>query len=227
MFKDKKVLIFDLDGTLVDSAPDLALAINDMLSILGRDTFSDEVIRLWVGNGAQTLVKRALCGKNEINDLLDPELFNKALELFLKSYADNLCVKTVLYPNVLEVLQNLAARDFRLALVTNKPFDFIDPLLIGLCVDNIFEFCLGGDSLLKKKPDPMPLLHVCETLGVSREECLMIGDSKNDILAAKAAGIDSIGVTYGYNYNEDISVYEPEAIINNMSEICTLLRENT
>jgi len=226
MFKDKKLIIFDLDGTLVDSAPDLALALNDMLTILGRETFSADLIRSWVGNGAQTLVKRALCGKAEINELLDPELFNKALEIFLKSYAKNLCVDTVLYPNVLEILQNLQARGFRLALVTNKPFDFIEPLLIGLSVDNMFELCLGGDSLVKKKPDPMPLLHVCETLDLEVNECLMIGDSKNDILAAKAAGMQSVAVSYGYNYNEDISVHEPESVINDMSELCSLLREN-
>ncbi|MDF1880779.1 phosphoglycolate phosphatase [Sulfurimonas sp. MAG313] len=219
----KKVIIFDLDGTLVDSVPDLALAVNDMLKTLGRETFEEKIIRTWVGNGAQTLVKRSLCGKTEINDLLDPELFNKALEIFLKSYAQNLCVNTVLYPDVFEVLQNLETRGFRLALVTNKPFDFIEPLLIGLGIDNMFELCLGGDSLLKKKPDPMPLIHVCETLGIEIDECLMIGDSKNDILAAKSAGMQSIGVTYGYNYNESISLDEPEAVIESMSEVCALL----
>nr|WP_275855632.1 phosphoglycolate phosphatase [Sulfurimonas sp. MAG313] len=215
--------MFDLDGTLVDSVPDLALAVNDMLKTLGRETFEEKIIRTWVGNGAQTLVKRSLCGKTEINDLLDPELFNKALEIFLKSYAQNLCVNTVLYPDVFEVLQNLETRGFRLALVTNKPFDFIEPLLIGLGIDNMFELCLGGDSLLKKKPDPMPLIHVCETLGIEIDECLMIGDSKNDILAAKSAGMQSIGVTYGYNYNESISLDEPEAVIESMSEVCALL----
>jgi len=226
VFENKKVLIFDLDGTLVDSVPDLALAINDMLVSLGREVFSSTLIRTWVGNGAQTLVKRALSGKSEINELLEPELYNKAFSHFLASYKNNICVETVLYPNVLEVLQNVHARGFRLALVTNKPFDFIEPLLIGLNIDNIFELCLGGDSLPKKKPDPMPLIHVCKTLGLSPEECLMIGDSKNDILAAKSADMQSVGVTYGYNYNEAISVYKPEAIINDMSELCQLLCEN-
>jgi len=225
IFENKKVIIFDLDGTLVDSVPDLALAINDMLQSLGRDTFDEDIIRSWVGNGAQTLVKRSLCGKAEIDNLLDPELFTKAIDLFLKSYAKNVCVKTTLYPDVFEILQNLEARGFRLALVTNKPFDFIEPLLIGLDINNIFELCLGGDSLSKKKPDPMPLHHICENLGVEINECLMIGDSKNDILAAKAAGMQSIGVSYGYNYNESISIYEPEVVIDSMSEVCALLSE--
>jgi len=226
IFKDKKVLLFDLDGTLVDSAPDLALAVNDMLTQLGRNIFSAELIRSWVGNGAQTLVKRALSGKIEIDELIDPEVFNKALAVFLESYEKNLCVETVTYANVLETLQDLGSKDFRLALVTNKPFDFIEPLLIGLGLSNIFEFCLGGDSLSKKKPDPMPLLHVCESLQVDVSECVMIGDSKNDILAAKAAGMQSIGVSYGYNYGEAISAYEPETVVDDMYEIIGLLGES-
>jgi len=225
MLRDKKVLIFDLDGTLVDSAPDLALAVNSMLSDLGRETLSAELIRSWVGNGAQTLVKRGLSGKVEIDELIAPELFHKALDIFLKTYADNLCVETVLYPNVLETLQDLESKGFRLVLVTNKPFDFIEPLLSGLGLSNTFELCLGGDSLSRKKPDPMPLLHVCESLGIDASECLMIGDSKNDILAAKSARMHSIGVSYGYNYGEPISLYEPEAVVDDMSEILDLLNE--
>lgn len=223
IFKDKKLLLFNLDGTLVDSAPDLALAINHMLRTLGREIFSPDLIRSWVGDGAQILVKRALSGSTVVDENIDTVVFAQALNSFLSFYEKNLCIETVTYSNVLETLQDLQSQNYRLALVTNKPFDFIEPLLIGLGLSNIFEFTLGGDSLSRKKPDPMPLLHVCESLHVDVSECVMIGDSKNDILAAKAAGMQSIGVTYGYNYGEDVSIYEPEAVIDDMNEIISLL----
>jgi phosphoglycolate phosphatase len=222
-FIDKKAILFDLDGTLVDSAPDLALAVNHMLETLGFETFSSDTVRSWVGNGAQTLVKRALCGSSVIDDEIDPVLFSKALNVFLDFYAKNLCVDTVTYPNVVATLSSLKAQGYRLALVTNKPFGFIDPLLEGLALTELFEFCLGGDSLPKRKPDPLPLLHVCEHLDLHPSECVMIGDSKNDIIAANAARMQSIGVSYGYNYGEDISLYRPDHVVHDFSEIMMLL----
>ena len=223
IFTNKKLIIFDLDGTLVDSVPDLALGVNIMLTTLGRKTFEEAVIRSWVGNGAQTLVKRALSGSALIDENLDKVLFEEALSVFLKAYKENLCVKTVLYPEVLSTLKTLKERGFILALVTNKPFEFIAPLLEGLGMRECFELCLGGDSLAVKKPDPLPLLHVCEKLGFSVEASIMVGDSKNDILAANSAKMQSIGVTYGYNYGEDIGVYSPDSVVNNFAEIRELL----
>ena len=222
-FSNKKLVLFDLDGTLVDSAPDLALAVNYMLKQLEKETFSSDLIRSWVGNGAQTLVKRGLSGKSEIDENIDPELFEKALDIFLDFYAQNLCVDTVTYPDVKQTLHSLKSKGFRLALVTNKPFDFIQPLLEGLALTELFEVCLGGDSLAKKKPDPLPLLHVCESLNIRAGECVMIGDSKNDILAANAAQIQSIGVTYGYNYGEDIANHKPDYIVDDFSQIISLM----
>ena len=224
-FNDKKVILFDLDGTLVDSAPDLALAVNHMLESFGRETFPHETIRSWVGNGAQTLVKRALSGSSVIDETIDPVLFEKALAVFLDFYAQNLCVSTMPYPNVEATLRSLKSKDYRLVLVTNKPYDFIQPLLEGLELSDLFELCLGGDSLAKRKPDPMPLLHVCESLDICVTKCVMIGDSKNDILAANAAKMQSIGVSYGYNYGEDISIYEPDSVVHDFDEIMGLLGE--
>ncbi len=218
-FTNKKLLLFDLDGTLIDSAPDLALAVNHTLKSLNRPIFDEDIIRSWVGNGAQTLVKRALSGKSEINENIDTALFENALEIFLTFYKNNLCVKTLAYPNVLTTLKTLQKKGYRLSIVTNKPFDFIEPILIGLGLDNLFEFSLGGDSLTNKKPHPEPLLHICEKLNISVENSLMIGDSKNDILAAKAASMDSIGVTYGYNYGEDIGIYKPDVIVSDFGNI--------
>ena len=217
-FENKKLLIFDLDGTLINSALDLALAVNYMLETLEQDTFSEEIIHGWVGNGALTLVKRALSGSRTVDERLDEVYVQKALKIFLDYYEKNLCNATVPYPHVISTLKTLKEK-YTLAIVTNKPFAFVSPILKGLDMDGLFELILGGDSLSQKKPHPMPLLHVCEKLSVSVEASVMVGDSKNDILAANACGMDSIGVTYGYNYGEDIGVHKPTIIIDDFGDL--------
>ncbi len=218
-FINKKVIIFDLDGTLIDSAPDLALAVNHMLKELNRATFSEDIIRTWVGNGAEVLVNRALSGSEDIDENLDLKLSKDALGIFLDFYSQNLAVLTSTYPKVDITLKGLKDAGYILVIVTNKPYDFIKPILDGLGLDNLFDFYLGGDSLLKKKPDPLPLLFVCEKLNVSVDECVMVGDSKNDILAAKGAKMQSIGLSYGYNYGEDIGIFKPDFVFDDFSSI--------
>jgi len=222
-FSNKEVILFDLDGTLIDSAPDLAFAINHMLSSLARPVFSEEIIRTWVGNGAAVLVKRALSGQSEIDVTIDENLFATSLQIFLSFYKENLCINTQLYPGVRACLKILKAQGYRLAIVTNKPFEFIAPILEGLQLNGLFDLLLGGDSLPERKPDAQPLLHVCQALNVSVEQCLMVGDSKNDILAAKAANMESIGLTYGYNYGEDIGLHQPEAVFDDFADIVASL----
>jgi len=222
-FNHKKVILFDLDGTLIDSVPDLASAVNHMLQALHRETFNEDTIRYWVGNGAQVLVKRALSGQTEIDQTLDQSLFEKALEIFLTFYGQNLCIDTAAYPNVTATLHSLKEKEYRLGIVTNKPFDFVGPILEGLELHGVFDFWLGGDSLDKKKPDPLPLVHACEKMQISIDQCVMVGDSKNDILAANACGMQNIGVTYGYNYGEEIGIHNPTFIIDDFSELNELL----
>lgn len=222
-FLNKNTLLFDLDGTLVDSAPDLAFAVNQTLIELDLTPFSQDVIRGWVGNGANILIQRALSGSTEISTTINNELKTRALEIFFQIYQSHNCIETKLYNGVLNTLKTLKKRGYRLAIITNKPERFITPIINGLGLDGLFELVIGGDTLEKRKPDPLPLNHACKQLSVMIEECVMIGDSKNDILAAKAAKMQSIALTYGYNYGEDISIYQSELVIDNFADLLRAL----
>jgi len=219
----KDTILFDLDGTLIDSAPDLAAAVNDMLEKLGRERFDEETIRHWVGNGARILVQRALSGSREIDGNLHEDLLDEALGIFFESYGNALCESTVLYPGVLPTLRRLRNAGFMMAVVTNKPSPFVHPILDTLGVSHLFDLTLGGEDLPRKKPDPLPLLHACERLETTVDRTLMVGDSRNDILASRAAGMESVGVRYGYNYGEPIEQYGPDAVVDRFEEIVVLL----
>jgi len=224
MLQQKNILLFDLDGTLVDSAPDLALALNKTLQDLNFAEFDESTIRCWVGNGAKVLIERALLNTSESNKQLDPALVNDALAIFLRHYQDCLCLKSALYTDVKEGLMILKASGFRLAIITNKAEAFITPILVELGIGGLFEILIGGDTLPEKKPHPAQLNYALQQLKVSAEQCLMIGDSKNDILAAKAANIASVGLTYGYNYGEDITVYQPDFCFDSFGEFLAALQ---
>jgi len=224
MLQQKNILLFDLDGTLVDSAPDLALALNKTLQDLNFAKFDETTIRRWVGNGAKILIERALLNAAENNRQLDPALVNDALAIFLQHYQNGLCVNSALYSDVKEGLMLLKASGFRLAVITNKAEALISPILAGLGIGGLFEILIGGDTLTEKKPHPAPLNYALQQLKVSAEQCLMIGDSKNDILSAKAANITSVGLTYGYNYGEDIAGYQPDFCFDNFNELLAALQ---
>lgn len=220
--QEKKLIIFDLDGTLIDSGADLAHSINLMLTKLGRETFASEIIERWVGNGALMLVRRSLSGSVVPDETLDAVYVNAALETFLNFYSQNLCLHTTLYPNVKKTIQKLHEREYTLAIVTNKPAAFVPEILSHFGLLEYFSLILGGDSLDVKKPSPKPLLHVCEQLGFSVEESLMVGDSKNDIQAANAASMESVAVSYGYNYQEDIREFHPTLLIDDFGVLLDL-----
>jgi phosphoglycolate phosphatase len=216
--------IFDLDGTLVDSVPDLASALNNALSDVGMATFNEAAIRNWVGNGARVLVERGLSGRagEQQCKSISSELIEHTFQRFLYHYDANLCRASTLYPHVKDTLSTLFNKGYTLALVTNKPKKFIAPIVETFNVDSFFSLFIGGDSLKEKKPSPLPLKHVCNTLNVKVNECVMVGDSKNDILAANAAGMRSVGLTYGYNYGEDIGVHNPNWVFDDFSRIISI-----
>jgi phosphoglycolate phosphatase len=222
-FSNKNTLLFDLDGTLVDSAPDLAFAVNKMLVELGSTPFSLDVIRGWVGNGARVLIQRALSGNTEVSSELDHALTERALKIFFQVYQIHNCVETQLYSNVLDTLTALKTNGYRLVIITNKHERFIAPIIDGLGLNGLFELIIGGDTLERRKPDPLPLHHACQQLSVNIDQCVMIGDSKNDILAAKAAKMESIALTYGYNYGENIANYKPEVVMDNFDDLLETL----
>ncbi|MDN3441936.1 phosphoglycolate phosphatase [Psychrobacter sp. APC 3279] len=207
---NKQLLIFDFDGTLIDSVPDLADATNAMLTTLGKDTYPIETIRNWIGNGSRLLVERALVGKVEVADgELTVEEADHAEQIFFEAYKNLSGSKTVAYPGVDDGLKRLHAAGYTLALVTNKPIRFVPKILQSFGWQDLFSEVMGGDSLPVKKPDPAPLLHVCETLNVSVEQAVMIGDSRNDMLAGQNANMDTLGLSYGYNYGQDIRELNP------------------
>ena len=217
---DKQLLIFDFDGTLIDSVPDLADATNAMLTTLGKETYPISTIRNWVGNGSRMLVERALVGKIEVleGELTKAEA-DHAEQVFFAIYNNISGSKTVAYPDVDSGLKKLKSAGFTLALVTNKPIRFVPKILQSFGWQDLFSEVLGGDSLAQKKPDPTPLLHVCEALNVASTQAVMIGDSRNDILAGQNANMDTLGLSYGYNYGQDIRELNPTAAFDDFAAL--------
>lgn len=215
------LVLFDLDGTLVDSAPDLAFSINAMLRHLALPECSESQIRAWIGNGAERLVKRALIGNLEEEP--EPSLLHSAFELFSDIYAQNTSRESRLYPGVREGLDYLRASGRPLGCVTNKRARFTEPLLSAMGIQDDFAIVLSGDTLPRKKPDPLPLLHAAQQLGVSPCQVLMVGDSVNDVLAARAAGAAVVCVSYGYNNGDDITAAGPDRVLRSLAELASLI----
>ncbi len=164
MFNPKMILI-DVDGTLVDSVPDLAYCVDEMMQAIGRPAYGEERVRDWVGNGVERLVRRALIG--QLDGEPSDEEFQRAYPIFLDLYAENTSKRSLLYPGVKEGLDWLKAKGYTLGCVTNKAAQFTEPLLRDLGVRDYFGLVVAGDTLPKKKPDPLPLLHAAEQLGAS------------------------------------------------------------
>ena len=209
------LVMFDLDGTLVDSVPDLAAAIDQTLVLLGLPAAGIEQVRDWVGNGARVLVRRALAGGLDHAAVGEAET-EQALARFLDLYAD--CHHlTALYPGVHELLEALSTAAVELAVVTNKPERFVAPLLEQVGLGGYFRWIIGGDTLPQQKPDPAALRHVLQLARIEAGEALFIGDSRSDVLAAKAAGVACVALTYGYNHGRPIAEENPAYVLDCLS----------
>jgi len=223
VIRNPQAILFDLDGTLVDSVPDLAFSVNAMLEKLGNATVEEDTVRHWVGNGAERLVKRALTGEMEAEP--DAELFERAYPLFLDFYSDHVMVDSRLFPRVDQGLRLLRAAGYPMGCITNKPERFTTPLLAALGIDRYFSIQVSGDTLPYKKPDPRPLRYAAEFFKVPAEYMLMVGDSRNDVQAARAAGAQIVSVPYGYNHGEDIRAERPDAVIEDLTQLVELIKQ--
>jgi phosphoglycolate phosphatase len=216
-----RLILIDLDGTLVDSVPDLAYCVDETMRRLGRPAPGEQRVRDWVGNGVERLVRRALVGCLEGEP---PEAdFARAYPIFLDLYEANTARRSVLYPGIREGLDELQIQGYRLACVTNKAGRFAEPLLRELGIGAHFGLLVAGDSLPQKKPDPAPLLHAAAHFGVSPRAALMVGDSVSDVRAARAAGFAIVCMSYGYNHGQDIRAAHPDAVIDSLLELPGLL----
>ncbi len=211
------MVLIDVDGTLVDSVPDLAWCIDAMLGQLDIPARGEAAVRRWVGNGIERLVKRALVNADDGEP--DESLTNRALSIFKSLYALNTSKRSQLYPGVLQGLDYLQSRGYRMGCVTNKAAEFTHPLLHDLGLTKYFEETVCGDDTPRLKPDPLPLLVAAQNMRVDPLQALMIGDSSNDVQAARAAGFQIICTSYGYNHGEDIRRYGPDAVIDSMTEL--------
>lgn len=211
------MVLIDLDGTLIDSVPDLAFCVDAMMDELGRPRHGEAAVRNWVGNGVERLVRRALVGQL---DGEPPEAdYERAYPLFLELYRANTSNRSRLYPGVREGLDFLKGAGYPLGCVTNKAAQFTEPLLADLGIRRYFSLVVSGDSLPHKKPHPLPLRHAADYFGVDPHQALMIGDSISDVTAARAAGFTIICVSYGYNHGRDIREAKPDGVIDSLAEL--------
>ena len=218
-----KAVTIDLDGTLLDTIPDLAVAANRMLQELARPPLEVELIRTFVGKGISRLVERTLAAG--FDDAVDAELIKRGQRIFERHYTDVNGRHTTIYPGVKEALTRLREQRFPLACVTNKSERFTLPLLEMIGLASCFEHVVCGDTLARKKPDPAPLLYACDALKIRPREMLMIGDSVNDTQAARAAGCPVFCVTYGYNEGFDVRELDSDALVDSLEDAVTLIQK--
>ncbi|HET8666403.1 MAG TPA: HAD-IA family hydrolase [Terriglobales bacterium] len=217
-----KLLVFDLDGTLVDSRQDLANSVNAMLRWLKRPELPCDVIATYIGDGAPMLVRRAL------GDPEDEQFLRKALEYFMLWYREHKLDTTYVYPGIQESLR--AIRDSRngslkMAVLSNKPVNPSRAIVEALGLGEFFFQTYGGNSFETKKPDPLGALKLCDEAGVKPAEAVMIGDSQNDILTARNAGMWSIGLTYGLA-PQTLEIYPPDVLLDKPLELATVFGVN-
>ena len=218
-----RLVMFDLDGTLVDTAPDIAFALDQTLTQLGRAPAGEQCVRGWLGEGFESLLRRALSSDSSVNadQEVEEDLYQKAVDLFPDIYMHNLHRRSDLYPGAHDCLQKLQDQRLLMACVTNKSERFSEKLLHSLGIADYFSVIVSGDTLLKRKPDPEPLHWTMRRLDVSPADALMVGDSDNDVKAARAAGAPVVGVSYGYCQG-GMHALQPDVVVDSLCGLTDL-----
>jgi phosphoglycolate phosphatase len=209
-------LLFDLDGTLIDSKADLARSINLMLADVGRPALSEDVVGAFVGDGVRVLVRRCLAQTDPQHKDPNPELHSRAIELMHEHYAKQMLVSTRLYPGV---AQTLAVLPQRKALVTSKEVRFARIILDHFQVAQFFHAIVGGDTVPARKPDPAPVIEGLRLLGSNAARAVMVGDSENDVMAGKRAGTRTCAVTYGFRNAEQMKQTNPDFVADHFEQL--------
>jgi phosphoglycolate phosphatase len=216
-----KAVVIDLDGTLLDTAPDLADSAMAMAADLGLPEIDLATVKTYIGNGVSRLVKRVLTRDMHADPA--PELFSKALPIYERHYAEWVSRKSRPFPGVVEGLQAFKEMGVHIACITNKAERFTVPLLKDTGLFPFFEIILSGDSLPERKPSPLPLLHACQYFGVDPSELLLVGDSLNDTQAARAAGSPVFCVPYGYNRGRPVAELDLDAVVPSLAEAAKMV----
>jgi phosphoglycolate phosphatase len=219
-----RAAIIDLDGTMLDTMPDFYVAINGMLAELSLKPVAQEQIALMVGKGSENLIRSVLA--LDLDDAGVAARFEAAMDAYQRHYLSINGNHSALYPGVIEGLTAMKAQGLRLACVTNKPISFTTPLLKLKGLGGFFEVVYGGDSLPRKKPDPLPLQTVCADFGFEPAQVVAIGDSSNDAQAARAAGCPVLTVPYGYNHGEAIHKTDSDGIVATLLDAAILIRSH-
>lgn len=219
---DVRGVAFDLDGTLVETLPDLHEAALRMLAQLGRPPVPEATVRACIGDGVDRLVKRLLTGEPAGEP--DAASFERAVADFREHYGSVLTRASHPFAGAIHMLENLRDRGFKLACVTNKPARFTEPLLEGLALAQRLDLVLSGDSLPRRKPDPLPLLHAAGVFGIDAAQLLMVGDSPADTGSARAAGCPVFCVPYGYRGDLAVHELDCDAIVPTLSDLLDLIR---
>ncbi|QCR34785.1 phosphoglycolate phosphatase [Nissabacter sp. SGAir0207] len=219
-FSGLRALAFDLDGTLIHSAPGLAQAIDHALAEAGLPAAGEARVSTWIGNGADVLVERALHWATQGEGGHELAALRARFDHFYAQTAES---GSQLFPGVRDTLAQLARSGLPLGIITNKPTPFVAPLLQALGIAEYFSLVIGGDDVVAKKPHPAPLYLMLGKLGVRASEMAFVGDSRNDIQAAKAAGCPAIALSYGYNYGEPIALSQPDCVIDHFADLLPTL----